>query len=233
MSKPLSLSVFFPAYNEEKNIKNTILSALKILPQFASEYEVIVVDDGSEDKTREIAEGLAKKYPQIRIVAHPKNRGYGASLKSGFYSAKFPLIAFTDADGQFDFAEIKNFLDEIKNADLVIGYRKKRAEGLTRIINAEGWSFLQRILFGLNIKDIDCGFKLMKKNIIDRIPKLESEGAFVSAELLIKAKKMGFKIKEIPVSHRPRLEGEQSGANIQVILRAFRELFRLYSKLKN
>lgn len=232
MSKQASLSVFFPAYNEEKNIKNTVLSALKILPRLVGEYEVVVVDDGSEDKTKEIVEKIVKKNPKVRIVAHKKNRGYGASLKSGLYSAKFPLIAFTDADGQFDFAEIRKFLDGIGNADLVIGYREKRAEGWGRVVNAKGWAFLNRVLFGLNVKDVDCGFKLIRKKVIDTIPRLESEGAMVSAELLIKANKMGYRIKEFPVSHRSRLAGEQSGANIKVILKAFRELFRLYPKLK-
>lgn len=233
MSKQASLSVFFPAHNEEKNIKKTVLSALKILPELAKEYEVIVVNDGSEDKTKETVQEISKKHPQVRVITHDKNRGYGASLKTGFYNSRYPLIAFTDSDGQFDFSEVGKFLEETEKYDLVIGYRGKRAEGLGRTLNAKGWSFLNRILFGLNVKDIDCGFKLIKKKVIDKIPRLESEGAFVSAELLIKAKKMGFKIKEIPVSHHPRLEGVQSGANIKVIFRAFREIFSLYPKLKN
>jgi len=233
MSKQQAISVFFPAYNEEKNIKNTVLNALKILPNYAKDYEVIVVDDGSQDKTAQIVGDLSQKNSHIRIISHKRNQGYGASLKSGLDGAKFPWIAFTDSDGQFDFSEIGEFLNELNGADLVIGYRKKRAEGWLRIFNAKGWAFLNRILFGLNVKDIDCGFKLLKRKVIDSIPKLESNGAMVSAELLIKAKKMGFKIKEVPVTHLPRQEGNPSGANFKVIGRAFKELLRLYPKLKN
>ncbi|OGD86620.1 hypothetical protein A2Z23_01090 [Candidatus Curtissbacteria bacterium RBG_16_39_7] len=232
MSKIPAISVFFPAHNEEKNIQKSVLQALVILPQVAQEFEIIVIDDGSIDKTAAIVKRIANKKPAVKLISHKTNLGYGASLKTGFYSSRYPLICFTDSDGQFDFSEIKFFLPHLKRSDLIVGYRRKRAEGLMREINAKAWAFLIRILFGLKVKDLDCAFKVIKKRVIDKIPKLESEGAMISAELLVKTKKMGFKIAEIPVSHYPRKAGIQTGANLKVIAKAFLDLFRLYPKLR-
>jgi glycosyltransferase involved in cell wall biosynthesis len=232
MSKIPAISVFFPAYNEEKNIKSTVEKALAILPKIAEKYEVIVVNDGSTDNTIKIIQDISEKNTEVRLISLEMNKGYGASLKTGFYSSVNPLICFTDSDGQFDFSEIENFLPQLEQADLVVGYRKKRTEGLVRRTNAMAWTSLIGILFGLKVRDLDCGFKVVKKKVIDKIPKLESEGAMISAELLVKAKKMGFKIAEVPVSHYSRKAGVQTGANLKVIARAFAELIRLYPKLQ-
>ncbi|OGM68621.1 hypothetical protein A2985_01200, partial [Candidatus Woesebacteria bacterium RIFCSPLOWO2_01_FULL_43_11] len=189
------LSVFFPAYNEEKNIENTVRKAKKILEETADEWEIIVVNDGSKDRTGEISESLGRQDPRIRVITHSPNRGYGASLKSGFYNSRYPWIAFTDSDGQFDFAEITNFIEKQKEtgADLVIGYYKKRQVSKFKIITSKMWEIAVMTLFGLNVRDIDCGFKFISKKVIDKIPQLESErGAFISSEFLIKAKKSGF-----------------------------------------
>lgn len=229
------LSVFFPAYNEEKNIENTVRKARKILEDIAGEWEIIVVNDGSKDRTREIAESLAKEDPRIRIITHSPNRGYGASLKSGFYNSRYPWIAFTDSDGQFDFTEITNFIETQRqtNADLVIGYYKKRQVSKFKIVTSRMWEIAVMVLFSLKVRDIDCGFKLVSKRVVDKIPKLESErGAFISSEFLIKAKKSGFKIVEIPVTHLPRLAGKGTGRNINVIIKSFIDLFMLWKKLK-
>lgn len=231
MQKTPALSVFFPAYNEEKNIGKTVETALKILPQIATDFEIIVVNDGSTDETGEVVKKIISKNPKVRLISHPKNLGYGAALATGFYSAKFPQIAFTDSDGQFDFSEIKKFLEKIDKADLVIGHRIKRAEGLARKLNAQSWRFLNFLLFGLKVKDIDCGFKLIKKKVLEKIPKLESNGATISVELLVKTKKAGFKIVEVPVNHYPRKVGRPTGASPKVIARAFIELFKLFVKL--
>ena len=169
------------------------------------------------------------------MINHEHNRGYGASLKSGFYNSKYPWIAFTDSDGQFDFSEIVSFFQKQKatNADLVIGYYKKRKVSKFKIITSRMWEISVMILFGLHVYDIDCGFKLVRKEVIEKIPKLESErGAFISSELLIKAKKKGFKIVEIPVTHLPRIVGRGTGRNIKVILQSFVDLFKLWRKLK-
>lgn len=232
MQRVPAISAFFPAYNEEKNIAVTVNSALKILPQIAKDFEVIVVNDGSTDKTAEVANKITSENSKVRQIVHEKNLGYGAALATGFYSARFPLVVFTDADLQFDFGQIQKFLEKIGEADLVIGYRIRRAEGIIRKLNAEGWRFLNFLLFGLRVKDIDCGFKLIKKRVFARIPKLESKGATISAELLVKAKKAGFKILEIPVSHYPRRLGQPTGANLAVIAKAFYELFKLWRKLR-
>jgi glycosyltransferase involved in cell wall biosynthesis len=230
-----SISVFFPAYNEEKNIRKTILKAREVLFKHANSWEILVINDGSRDKTLEIVKELHQMDRNIKLINHKVNRGYGASLQSGFYNAKYKWIAFTDSDGQFDFSEINEFIKMQRetNADLVIGYYKKRQVSKFKIITSKMWEIAVMILFGLKVKDIDCGFKLVSKKVIDVIPRLESErGAFISSEFLIKAKKAGFKIVEIPVTHYPRLAGKGTGRDIKVIIQSFVDLFKLWTKLK-
>ena len=233
MAKIDSLSVFLPVYNEERDIAKTILSVRDTLSEVATQWELIIVDDGSKDKTRDIIEGLTKNDPRIKIINHNSNRGYGASLRSGFYSAKYSWIAFMDSDGQFDFSEITNFIEKQNEtgADLVIGYYKERKVSFFKKITSKIWEFLVFILFGLKVKDIDCGFKLISKKVIEKIPRLESErGAFISSEFLIKAKKAGFKIVEIPVTHYPaRRVG--TGRKLNVIIQSFVDLIKLWGKL--
>lgn len=229
-----SISVFFPTFNEEGSIKETVENAKKVLEKVAKNWEIIIVNDGSTDKTGEIATKLANGDKRIRVISHKENKGYGASLKSGFYNAKYPWIAFTDSDGQFDFSEIAKFIEKQKltRSDLVIGYYKKRRVSKFKIITSRMWELAVMVLFSLHARDIDCGFKLVSKKVIDKIPKLESErGAFISSELLIKAKKAGFKIVEIPVTHYPRIKGKGTGRNIRVIIKSFVDLFRLWIKL--
>jgi len=225
------LSVFFPAYNEEKNIKDTILKAKSVLENLdLKDWEILIVNDGSNDKTGEVVQGLAKRDKRVKLLGHKINRGYGAALKTGFYNSRFDWIVFTDSDGQFDFSEIEKFFRrqvETK-ADLVIGYYKKRAVSFYRIWGSKLWELSIFLFFGLRVKDVDCGFKLISKKVIDKIPRLEAErGPFISSELLIKAKTAGFKIVEIPVSHFPRKEGQATGASLKVILSGFRDLVKL------
>ena len=229
------LSVFFPCYNEEATVEQTAQNAKKILTEIAREWEIILINDGSRDRTGEIAQKLARGDKRIRVITHNPNRGYGGAFKSGFYNARYPWIAFTDADGQFDFSEITDFIQKQKetNADLVIGYYKKRQVSKTKIITSKMWEMAVWLLFGLLVRDIDCGFKLVSKKVIDTIAKLESErGAFISSEFLIKAKKKGFKIVEIPITHYPRVAGTGTGRNLNVIIQSFKDLFRLWWKLK-
>ncbi|MEK7061150.1 MAG: glycosyltransferase family 2 protein [Patescibacteria group bacterium] len=233
MAKIDSLSVFLPAFNEEKNIKNTIVAVKNTLLKVVSTWEIIIVNDGSEDKTKEIVESLVKGDSRFRLINHVVNRGYGASLKSGFYNAKYSWIAFIDADGQFDFSEIMNFLkkQEDTGADLVIGYYKKRKVSFFKIVTSKAWEFLVYLLFGLKIKDIDCGFKLISRKVVEKIPKLESErGAFISSEFLIKAKKAGFKVVEISVTHFPATR-VGTGRKLNVIVKSFVDLIKLWGKL--
>ena len=229
------LSVFFPCYNEEKNIKNTVSKAVKVLKKVAKKWEIILINDGSKDNTAKVIEQIKKEYPkEINIITHSPNRGYGAALKSGLYNAKYDWITFTDSDGQFDFEEITKFIDKQQKtkADIVIGYYLSRQVSKATILTSKIWEIIVFILFGLKVTDIDCGFKLIRKSVIEKIPKLEAErGAFISSEFLIKSKKAGFKIVELGVHHYPRVEGKATGRNIKVILKSFSDLFGLWYKI--
>ena len=228
------LSVFLPCYDEAENLPKTVKNVLTNLKRVAEKYELIIVNDGSKDDTRPVAEELAAKDKNIRIVNHPINRGYGAAFKSGLYAAKYAWISFIDADGQFDFSEIDQFIKTQNEtaADLVIGYYRRRQVTFFSKLNSFAWQTVVFLLFGLRVRDIDCGFKLINKKVVDSIAKLESErGAFISSEFLIKAKKKGYRIVEIPVTHYPRLKGEGTGAKLNVIIKSFIDLFRLWEKL--
>jgi glycosyltransferase involved in cell wall biosynthesis len=228
------LSVFFPAYNEEENIEATVKKAKKVLLKVAKTWEIIIVNDGSRDGTGEIAEKLTKLDRRIRVVEHKVNRGYGAAFKTGLYAGKYPWIAFSDADGQFDFSEITNFIKKQKEtgAEIVIGYYLDRK--VTRFVKLTSklWESVVFIFFGLKVRDTDCGFKMISKKVIDEVDELESErGAFIESELLVKAKKAGFKIAEVGVSHYPRAGGQATGRKFYVIIKSFVDLFRLRIKL--
>lgn len=229
-----SLSVFFPCINEEGNVEDTVNKAEEVLRKLNLKYEIIVVDDGSTDRTGQIADKLAEKNPHIRVIHHQKNLGYGEALKSGFYNARYEAIVYTDGDGQFDFAEITKFLEKIDDCDLVIGYRIKRRDPFIRILFKEGWRMSLLAFFGLTLKDVDCGFKMVRRKVLEQIPHLEStRGAMINAELAIKTKVGGFKIAEVGVTHYPRTAGKPTGANLRVILKSYVDLLRLWWKLKD
>lgn len=235
MSQIDKLSVFLPAYNEEANIKSTIENVLSGLKKNFKIWELIIVDDGSKDGTGRIADSFAKTDKRIRVIHHNPNKGYGPALISGLYACKYPWISFIDSDGQFDFSEISNLVktQQKTSADLVIGFYKKRQVSLIRKINTKIWQIIVWLMFGLNVKDIDCGFKLISKKVVDKIDRLQSKrGAFISSEFLIKSQKAGFKIVETGVNHYPRKQGEGTGANIDVIIQSFIDLFQLWRKLK-
>lgn len=234
-TKIKELSVFLPSYNEEGNIEKVVIGTVKAVSRNAEKWELIVVNDGSTDKTGEIAKALCDKDDRIRLISHEKNLGYGGSLQSGFYNSKYEWISFIDSDGQFDFGEIRKFIERQREtgADLVIGYYKKRRVSFAKIVTSKVWEAVVFILFGLKVRDIDCGFKLISKKVIDEIPHLESQrGAFISSELLIKAKKKGFKFTEVAVTHYPRTKGEGTGRKLNVIIKSFIDLLRLWKKLR-
>src|SRR3989344_611794 len=181
-----ALSIFFPFWNEEKNIENVIKSAIPVANKVAEKWEIIAIDDGSSDKTLRIAEKIAKTNPNIIIASHNSNRGYGASLKSGFEKSKYDLIVFTDGDGQFDFSQVNKFLDKIGKSDMVIGYRKKRFDNSIRHVLMNLLKIWDFIFFGFIFKDIDCGFKMFKKNALEKILPFRSEGAMITTEILAK-----------------------------------------------
>ncbi|HYH01602.1 MAG TPA: glycosyltransferase family 2 protein, partial [Bacillota bacterium] len=226
------ISLFFPAYNEEANVGGTIEKSVAILETLGCPYEVIIVDDGSRDRTADIVREYAAKNPNVILELHEKNRGYGGALQTGFHRCTKGLIFFSDCDLQFDLSEIKLLIEKMQNEptmDAVIGYRIKRADPFIRKLNAFGWKMWARILFGIKVKDIDCAFKLFKRGLIENI-RIESTGALINVEILAKIKHMGSKIAELGVHHYPRTAGTQTGAKIKVILRAFYESFTLYSK---
>ena len=225
------ISIFFPAFNEEKNIQTTVSAALSVASSIFDDFEIIIVDDGSSDRTPEIIDSLASTNPRIKAIHHPLNMGYGAAVRTGFANVSKELVFYTDGDGQFDISEIKLLLPLINEAELVIGYRIKRSDPFHRWLFAKLWGTFIAVLFNIWVRDTDCAFKLIRRNVIQSI-NLKSNGAFISAELLIKANKKGFKIKQVGVHHYPRKEGKQTGANIKVILKAFYELFKLWGELK-
>ena len=231
MKKVSQLSVFFPAYNEEKNIKETVLKALAILKEIAEKWEIVVVDDGSTDDTAKIVKKLSSNNENIHLISHRKNKGYGGVIKTGIYSCKYDLICYTDSDGQFNFEEIDKFLDKINENDLVIGYRLTRSDDLYRRILARILWLADYILFGLNVKDVDCGFKLFKKNIIDKIGKLKTESAITETEFVVRVKKAGLKIVEVGVKHYSRIEGKQTGGKLKIISKAAIEGLKLWRLL--
>ncbi len=227
-----SISVIFPAYNEEANVGTALTQAIQTLPKFTDDWELIVVNDGSVDRTAEvIKEFHLRLNGRLKVIHHAHNRGYGAALKSGITSARKDLIFFCDSDLQFDIRELDKLIHWIDYYDIVIGFRVKRQDPFYRRLNAFGWNSLVKLLLRLKVKDIDCAFKLFRQNVFDKVD-IEAVGAMVNTEILAQATHNGFLIKEVPVTHYPRVNGKQTGAKIRVIAKAFIELIRLYGKLK-
>jgi glycosyltransferase involved in cell wall biosynthesis len=225
-----SLSIVLPAYNEEENIASAVERISTVARRLGMDYEIVLVNDGSTDRTGEIGRELTGRIPNLRLVEHHPNRGYGGSLKAGFEAATRELIAFAPTDNQFDFAEIERLLAEIDDADIVCGYRASRKDPFMRKFNALGWNTLVRLLFGRLSRDIDCGFKLFRRSVLKRV-NIVSNGAMIDTEFLAGAKARGFRIAEVPVTHLPRVAGEATGANVKVILKAFRDLVRFRLRL--
>ena len=223
-----SISVIIPAYNEEANVKSALEEVDRVCQGLGMDYEIILVNDGSRDRTGEIVRGLLDEMPNLRLVEHFPNRGYGGALKAGFAEASNRLVAFFPADRQFTFSEIHLLLSYADQAEIVCGYRAKRQDPALRRLNAFGWNSLVRLLFGYLSRDIDCGFKLFQRWVLAGAT-LESDGAMIDTELLASARARKLRIAEVPVTHLARQEGAATGANPRVILRAFHDLlhFRL------
>ena len=223
-----SLSIVTPAYNEAANIVSVLQDVSGTALKWNLDYEIILVNDGSQDQTGILAREMGSFIPNFRLVEHYPNRGYGGALKAGFASAVKEWIAFIPGDGQFDFSEIQLLIDLTAEADIICGYRANRQDPFLRKVNAFGWNTLIRLLFGRLCRDIDCGFKLIRTEVLAQV-NLESDGAMVDTELLAGAKARGFCITEVPVTHLPRTAGESTGADLKVIFKAFHDLlaFRL------
>ena len=206
-----------PVYNEEGNILQVIEKILQVLPGETRDFEIILVDDGSTDKTAGILEKLKALDTQIKIIRHPRNRGYGASLRSGFQKAEKELIFMMDADQQFDILDIKRLVTFIEDYDIVIGSREKRRDSFYRSLFSSCFNFIVKFLFKIRFQDINCGFKLFKREALQKMT-LISTGGIISAEILMKASLQKLKIRQVPVNHYPRIYGQQTGASLRVIL---------------
>lgn len=221
----ISLSVFFPAYYDEKNIDKVVDKAVEVLESLKlKEYEVMIIEDGSPDKTGEIADKLADKYENVRVIHHEINMGYGATLKDGFMNAKLDYVFYSDGDNQFNLEELRKFVALLPYTDIVVGYRKAKQYSLYRKFTSLSYNYLLKILFGIRYWDIDCAFKLFKTDLFKKI-NLESTDAFIDAEIMIKAKLLGYKSDEIGVEHFPRVDGISTGARPSVILKTLKEIF--------
>jgi glycosyltransferase involved in cell wall biosynthesis len=225
-----SVSVFFPCYNEQDNIASLVEKTISVLENLGADFELIIVDDGSSDSTAEITDELAQKDDRVKIVHHERNLGYGEALKSGFKAATKKFVFYTDGDGQFDIGEMPPLLPMLEEFDIVSCYRINRKDSIMRKINGWGWTKLVCLLFSMKVKDIDCAFKLYKREMFDKI-KMSSSGALIDTEILARSVREGYTITQKGVHHYPRTAGEQTGANLKVILRAFKELFELRKKI--
>jgi glycosyltransferase involved in cell wall biosynthesis len=228
-SRVAQLSFFFPAHNEEANIEGLVAEAIESLPAIAETFEIIVVNDGSRDRTQVLADELTAANPGVvRAVHHSTNLGYGAALRSGFAAARYELVAFTDGDRQFrveDLARLTERLAAADRPDVVVGYRIKRADPLVRTLYARAYRLANRLFYGLTVTDVDCACKLFRREALEGV-QVESDGAFFSAELLIKLRGAGRSIVEVGVPHYPRTAGSPTGAKPQVIFRAVRDFWR-------
>jgi glycosyltransferase involved in cell wall biosynthesis len=217
------VSIVLPCFDEEDNVAEAVRAAALAGRRAALEHEIVVVDDGSRDRTREIALGLAAQDPAVRVIVHPVNLGYGGALRSGIAAASKPWILLTDADLQFDLTQLEDFLPFAENHDLIVGWRVARMDPLGRRIAAALWNRLVDLAFGLSVRDVDCAFKLVRSDLVKDMP-LTASGAMISTELIVRCLANGARLEQIGVRHRPRRAGQQSGTNPRVVTRAFREL---------
>ncbi|MFQ5671201.1 MAG: glycosyltransferase family 2 protein [Acidobacteriota bacterium] len=221
-----TLSVVLPCYNEEKLIRDVVTSIILFLPQAAETFEIIAVDDGSKDRTGKILDELSAQFPSLAVIHHPVNRGYGSALRTGFSRARYKHVFYTDSDGQFDISEILTLIPHVEKADIVTGYRRNRQDPLHRKINSRAFGAFARLTLGLRLRDIDCAFKIYHRKVLDSLVLL-SDGILIDTEIFYKAKRQGFTVREVPVTHRARSEGSPTGNRLDVVFRVFRELPKL------
>jgi glycosyltransferase involved in cell wall biosynthesis len=227
----VEISAVMPAYNEEANLEQSVGRMASALATFTRGFEIIVVDDGSQDGTAAVLDRLKAVQPNLRVIRHPTNRGYGAALRSGFDAARFGWVFLMDADNQFDPAEVGLLLAGAADADIVAGYRKLRRDPILRRLNAWAFFTMVRLLFGRLVRDVNCAFKLIRRDLISRMA-LHSEGALINTEMLVLARQLQARVVEVPVHHYPRMAGKQTGANIRVVIRAFTELLAFRAEMR-
>jgi glycosyltransferase involved in cell wall biosynthesis len=220
------LSVVLPCLDEEDNVAGAVDEATVAAELVADAHEILVVDDGSHDRTRARAAALATADPRVRVLAHDRNRGYGAAMRTGLGAARLPWVLLTDADLQFDLTELRDFLTLVPEHDLLMGYRIVRMDAWHRRAVAAAWNAMVRRVFALPVRDVDCAFKLLRRSVLDGV-RLTADGAMISPELVVSLNSRGARIVELGVHHRPRMAGQSSGASPRVVLRAFAELRRI------
>lgn len=235
MSSKRQLSFVLPAYNEEDNIREMLADVVSTLAALDCDYEIIVVDDGSMDRTAAIVHETAAEDSFIRLISHPVNLGYGDAVLTGLTSANKEFVFFTDSDKQFDLAELGSMFDLIETSDIAVGYRAPRRDPFMRRVKGRGWSLLVNSLFGYTARDIDCAFKLIRTEVVRRLHgKVESRGLTFSAEFLVRAKSEGFRTIELPIrGHRPRTGGSPTAVSLKTTFKAFVDLFRFRIKFWN
>jgi glycosyltransferase involved in cell wall biosynthesis len=232
-NKDITLSVFFPAYYDERNIDKVVTKAVEVLEELRlKDYEVTIIEDGSPDKTAEVADKLAEKYPKVKVIHHKKNLGYGATLYEGFTTAKMDYVFYTDGDNQFDLGELKKFAAIVPFSDIVVGYRKKKQYSLYRKMTSFVYNVLLRLIFDIDYIDIDCAFKLIKRDLFDKIT-IKTKDAFIDAEIMIQANILGYTSTEIGVKHLPRVDGISTAARPSIILKTIKEIIQFRKEIRN
>lgn len=231
LSKPLSLSVFFPVYNDWGTIGSMVSLAVMTVEKVTSDYEIILVNDGSQSQTREILDFIESKYPKVRVVHHKKNRGYGGALKTGFKEATKDLIFYTDGDAQYDVRELLKLVPAMKDGvDIVNGYKIKRNDPWYRVLIGRIYHMVTKFAFGFTIRDVDCDFRLMKRQILESIA-LEHNSGVICVEMIKKLHDVGARFAEVPVSHFFRASGKSEFFNFRRVFRVGIDLIRLWWRL--
>jgi len=220
-----SVSFFCPAYHDEKNLPVLIPKVHNLLSRIAEKFEIIIVEDGSPDKTGEVADDLAQRFSNTRAVHHEKNRGYGGALKTGFTESKYDYVMYTDGDHQYDVYEFEPYFYLLENADIISGYVKKKAVSNSRKFQSFFFNFLIGVMFFTRVNDINCSMKIYKRKVLDSIV-IKSDSAFIDAEMILRSKKKGFKVRHFPVTHYEREEGLASGSNPSVIINTIKDMIK-------
>ena len=230
-TRPIGLSIFFPAYNDSGTIASLVITARRTAQKLTSDFEVVVVNDGSADRTAEIADELARTYPEVRVIHHPTNRGYGGALRSGFLGARKDLIFYTDGDAQYDPAELEVLWPHMTaGVDLVNGYKISRSDPLHRIVIGRIYHYTVKWLFGLKVRDVDCDFRLIRRSVFDRVHLVENSGV-ICLEMMKKITDAGFVIAEVPVHHYHRAYGKSQFFNFKRLFRTVLDVARIWVQL--
>jgi glycosyltransferase involved in cell wall biosynthesis len=229
--KPPGLSIFFPAFNDSATIASLVIAAVQTARRLTPDFEVLVVNDGSSDATASVADELAGIYPQVRVIHHERNRGYGGALRSGFASATKEFIFYTDGDAQYDPREMAELWPRMREGvDLVNGFKISRSDPLHRIVIGRVYHHAVKLLFGLRVRDVDCDFRLMRRSIFDRVT-LEKASGVICLEMMKKIQDAGFGIEEVAVHHYHRAAGKSQFFNFRRIFRTAIDVLKLWGEL--